>query len=254
MKIAIIGAGNMGGAIAAGLAVSNYEITVANPSKPKLEALSKAHPSIKTTVENAEAARGASVVFIATRPAVCLEVIRDIVPELLPDALVVTMAPGVSLDESAVAASRPVARIMPNTAIALAKSMTFVSFGNSVSEKAHAQLLDILGLLGSVAEIPESLFGPATALCSCGLAYALRYVRAATEGAVAMGFRPADAVSYISATLSGAVAMLESGAHPEDLIDRVTTPGGTTIRGLLAMEKAGFTNAVVSGLLASSHE
>ncbi|MDE6287397.1 MAG: pyrroline-5-carboxylate reductase [Muribaculaceae bacterium] len=254
MKIAIIGAGNMGGAIAAGLADSNYEITVANPSRPKLEALAEAHKSIKITIDNTEAAAGASVVFIATRPAACLDVIRDIEPVLLPEALVVTMAPGVDLAESAAAALRPVARIMPNTAIALSKSMTFVSFGQGVSEKSRAGLMDILGLLGNVAEIPENLFGPATALCSCGLAYALRYVRAASEGAVAMGFRPADAVSYIAATLSGAVAMLENGSHPEELIDRITTPGGTTIRGLLAMEKAGFTNAVVSGLLASSHE
>lgn len=244
----------MGGAIAAGLANSNYEVSVANPSRPKLEALANSHPSLKTTVDNKEAAAGASVVFIATRPAMCLDVIREIVPALASDALVVTMAPVVSLEESAAVAMRPVARIMPNTAIALSKSMTFVSFGADVSEESRARLHDILGLLGSVAEIPENLFGPATALCSCGLAYALRYVRAASEGAVSMGFRPADAVSYISATLAGAVAMLENGAHPEDLIDRITTPGGTTIRGLLAMEKAGFTNAVVSGLLASSHE
>ena len=133
--------------------------------------------------------------------------------------------------------------------------MTFVCFDTGTPAAVRASLLDALSTLGQTDVIDEALMGPATALCSCGLAYALRYVRAATEGAVAMGFRPTDAVDYICATLRGAADMLgQSGCHPEQLIDQVTTPGGTTIRGLLAMERAGFSNAVIEGLLASCHE
>lgn len=255
MKIAILGAGNMGGAIAAGLAASNYKVTVSNPTPAKLEALRAAHPAIETTASNREAAAGAAIVFVATRPAMCLSVIDEIADTLAEGALVVTLAPQHPLSAIRVPAGRHAARMMPNTAIAICRSMTFVTFGDDVPEATRAVLLDALHALGEVDVIPESLFGPATALCSCGLAYALRYVRAASEGAVATGFRADEAVRCIAATLHGAAALLEAtGEHPEALIDRVTTPGGTTIRGLLAMEKAGFTNAVVQGILASSHE
>lgn len=254
-KIAIIGAGNMGSAIAAGLSQSNYEVVVANPHADKLERLAAKYPAVAVTTSNAEAAAGADIVFIATRPAQCTDVIAEVSPALSAGALVVTLAPQVGLADIRRPAGCHAARMMPNTAISVGESMTFVCFSEDTGEAVRARLLDALSTLGQTAVIDEKLMGPATALCSCGLAYALRYVRAATEGAVAMGFRPSDAVGYICATLQGAAAMLEqSGGHPEKLVDQVTTPGGTTIRGLLAMERAGFSNAVIEGLLASCHE
>lgn len=245
----------MGGAIAAGLASTNYSVVLANHTPGKLQTIASAHPAIEITTDNCAAVAGASIVFIATRPAQCLSVIAEIGPYLAPGALVVTLAPQFSLADITVPAGCFKARMMPNTAISLGQSMTFVTYAADVPASSRAALEDALGCLGSVAVIDEHLFGPATALCSCGLAYAFKYVRAATEGAVAMGFAPADAVRYICATLTGAVTMLEqTGSHPEALIDSVTTPGGTTIRGLLAMDEAGFSNAVVKGLLASCHE
>ena len=94
--------------------------------------------------------------------------------------------------------------------------------------------------------------GAATALCSCGTAYALRYVRAAVEGAVELGLYPHQAQEIVAQTVKGAVMLLDkNGTHPEAEIDRVTTPGGITIKGLNRMEACGFTNAVVEGLKAS---
>ena len=96
--------------------------------------------------------------------------------------------------------------------------------------------------------------GAATALCSCGIAYAMRYVRAATEGGVELGIYPHKAKEYVLATLRGAVELLEAtGNNPEVEIDKVTTPGGITIKGLNAMEAHGFTTAVIEGLKASSN-
>jgi pyrroline-5-carboxylate reductase len=93
----------------------------------------------------------------------------------------------------------------------------------------------------------------ATSLASCGIAYAFRYIRAAMEGGVELGIRADEAKSIVMQTLRGAVDVLEaSGAHPEAEIDRVTTPGGLTIRGLNAMEAAGFTHSVIEGLRAST--
>lgn len=254
-KIAIIGAGNMGGAIARGLARHGYAVKVANRSAAKLDALKTEFSSIETTASNAEAAAGAAIVIVAVRPAQTPTVIAEIAPALAKGALVVTLAPSVELADIKLPDGVFAARMMPNTAIAAASSMTFVTFGDNVPDDVRAALITALDTIGSTAVIPEHLMGAATALCSCGLAYALRYIRASTEGGVAMGFPADDATRYVAATLRGAADLLEAtGRHPEQLIDSVTTPGGTTIRGLIAMEKGGFTAAVIDGLIASSHE
>ena len=98
---------------------------------------------------------------------------------------------------------------------------------------------------------PERLLPAATTLASCGIAYAMRYVRAAAEGGVELGFRADEATGIVLQTVRGAVELLQAGGeHPEAAIDRVTTPGGVTIRGLNEMEHAGFTSAVIRGLKA----
>ena len=94
--------------------------------------------------------------------------------------------------------------------------------------------------------------GAATALCSCGTAYALRYIRAAVEGGVELGLYPDQAKAIVAQTVKGAADMLmTSGEHPEAEIDKVTTPGGITIKGLNRMEACGFSTAVIEGLKAS---
>ena len=111
---------------------------------------------------------------------------------------------------------------------------------------------EIFARTGSVMTIEECLLPAATALASCGIAYAMRYVRASVEGGVELGFRAADAQRIVVATLRGAAALLDRpGTHAEAEIDKVTTPGGLTIRGLNAMEAAGFTPAVLAALRAS---
>ena len=99
--------------------------------------------------------------------------------------------------------------------------------------------------------VDERLINAGMALSSCGIAYVMRYIRAATEGGVELGFKAADALGIVLQTVRGAVELLQAGGgHPEAEIDKVTTPGGVTIRGLNAMEHAGFTSAVIRGLKA----
>lgn len=254
-RFAIIGAGNMGAAIAAGLPAERFDVTLSNRSQAKLDAFKATHPYVTVTPSNLEAASDADFVIIATRPAQTMGVIQQITSCLKPGALLVTLAPQLGLAQIAEKVSCHAARMMPNTAIEIGKSMTFICYDPETPAAVRDEFKAAMEQMGAVGVIDESLMGAATALCSCGLAYALRYVRAAVEGAVALGFSPDDATSYVSSTLQGAVTMLATGRHPEDLIDSVTTPGGTTIRGLIAMEKAGFSNAVIQGLLASSkHE
>ena len=115
-----------------------------------------------------------------------------------------------------------------------------------------AQLLAVFKELGDAMLVEERLMNAGMALSSCGIAYVMRYVRAATEGGVELGFYAKDAQRIIMQTMKGAVELLAAGgAHPEAEIDKVTTPGGLTIRGLNAMEEAGFTTSVIKGLRAS---
>ena len=113
---------------------------------------------------------------------------------------------------------------------------------------------NIFGALGKAELVEERLLGPATTLCSCGIAFAFRYIRAAMEGGVELGLYPQKAQEGVLQTLRGAIALLESnGSHPEQEVDRVTTAGGITIKGLNEMEHAGFTSAVIRGLKASNN-
>ncbi len=259
-KIAIIGAGNMGGAIARGLlAAGGYRVSVANPSPGKLQAIKAEYPQAEVTVDNAEAAAGADVVILAVKPWLVKEVLGSVEPAIdLGRVTLVSLAAGVTAADLAAMTSSPdlaakaIVRVMPNTAISVGQSMT-VACGDDAEPERLDQVAAMMSAMGRAAVLPERLMNGAMALCSCGIAYAFRYIRAAVEGAVELGLRPDQAKEYVGQTIRGAVAILEaSGANPESEIDRVTTPGGVTIKGLNAMERYGFTTAVIEGLKASA--
>ena len=107
--------------------------------------------------------------------------------------------------------------------------------------------------LGKAEYINENLISAGTSLCSCGIAYAFRYIRAAMEGGVELGFPADQSKKLVIQTLRGAIDLLEeNGSHPEIEIDKVTTAGGITIKGLNEMEHAGFSSSVIKGLKASN--
>ena len=263
MKIAIIGAGNMGGAVARGLAkgsiIPTSNIYVSNPSTPKLEALKSEFPEINTSTNNREVALAADIIVLAVKPWKVTEVVDEIKPYLdYSRQAVASMVGGLciaQLSEWLDKGDRVLPAtyvIIPNTAIATMSSMTFISSARSTAQRDE-QLLDIFKELGDAMLIDEGVMPAATSLASCGIAYALRYIRAAMEGGVELGFRADDAKHIVMQTLRGAVDVLEANnTHPEVEIDRVTTPGGLTIKGLNAMESAGFTHSVIEGLRAST--
>ncbi len=262
MKIAIIGAGNMGGALARGLAqgslIAPSDIYVANPSTTKLTKLKEDFPDIRTTTDNRMAVAGADVIVLAVKPWKLKEVADEIKDSLdYSSQAVASMAGGVSTAEITELFLRsdgsvpPVYYIIPNTAIAVRSGMTFITSVRSTPE-LDARLLAMFKELGDAMLVEERLLNSGMALASCGIAYVMRYIRAMTEGGVELGFYAEDAKRIVMQTMLGAVNLLEaSGSHPEAEIDRVTTPGGITIKGLNAMEEAGFTASVVKGLRAS---
>ena len=261
MKIAIIGSGNMGSAIAMGLAqgtkISAADIVCTAKSASTLERLQKQCAEIAVTLDNREAAKAADIVIIAVKPWLVADIINEIKEELdYGKQIVVSVAAGVTFDELGKYLTKEdeqpaMFRVIPNTAIALKSSMTFVA-SHGASKSQEATILGLFDELGCTMLVEEKLIAAGTALASCGIAYAMRYIRAATEGGVELGFRPADAQKIVSYTVKGAAELLlASGNNPETEIDKVTTPGGITIKGLNEMEEAGFTSAVIRGLKAS---
>lgn len=251
----------MGGAIARGIARSGMAaveaITVSSPNRNgELDAISAEYPQIGTTTVNCKAAAGADMVIVAVKPWLLDEVMREIAPVVdFAKQMIVSIVAGVPLahlEEFAPEGVKPaVFRLIPNTAIAVGESMTFIAAANATATQIAA-VSDIFSRMGKVMVVEERLMGAGTALASCGIAYVMRYVRAATEGGVELGMRADDAKAVMLQTLIGAARLLEAtGNNPEVEIDKVTTPGGLTIRGLNAMERNGFTTAVIEGLKAS---
>ena len=258
MKIAVIGAGAMGGSLAKGLiqipSVPNSDITVADPSEEKLKTF--AAQGVRTTTDNTVAANAADLVCIVVKPWIVRQVIEQIKDSLDYDRqqLIIVAAGVKSADlnewlkrgESII----PYYLVIPNIAIAVLSSMTFiVPCGASAAQTAEVKAL--FEQMGGALVTEERLLAAGTTLASCGIAYAMRYIRASVEGGVELGFRAADAEHIVEQTVKGAVLLLQAtGDHPEAKIDEVTTPGGVTIRGLNEMEHAGFTSAVIRGLKA----
>lgn len=246
----------MGGATVEGLIKGQYfkneDITVADPSQAVMEKFAKM--GISVTTDNKLAADTADIVCVVVKPWLVERVLKDIKPEL--DAkrqILIVIAAGVS-SESIKAwlgeSCPPLFLIIPNIAIAEMASMTFV-VPVGASEKDIKTVTEIFDEMGSTLITDEQHLAAGTTLASCGIAYAMRYVRAASEGGVELGFKADDAKAIVMQTMKGAVELLEaSGMHPEVAIDLVTTPGGVTIKGLNEMEHAGFTSAVIRGLKA----
>ena len=261
MNISIIGAGNMGGAVARGILKTSPEhnIYISNPSRPKLEALQQEFPQVSVTTDNVEVAKKADLIILAVKPWLVAQVMNEISGVMNAETqILASLAGGINLSDLEALmpcelrkAGMTLSRIMPNTAIALGSSMTFISTLRSSAEK-DATLVQLFSTMGEVMLIKEELMPAATSLASCGIAFAMRYIRAAMEGGVELGFRPQEAQEIVCQTLKGAIDLLsQEGAHPESEIDKVTTPGGLTIRGLNAMEECGFTHSVQQGLRAS---
>jgi pyrroline-5-carboxylate reductase len=262
MKLTIIGAGNMGGAIARGLAnsaaVKASDIICSDCAKEALDKIRMTNPAIRTTSDNGEAVKNADIVLLAVKPWLLETVLAEIKSGLdYKRQIIISIVAGVTFAQlkewlGSDAETAPVLfRLIPNTAIDVQNSMTFISSQNATPEQTGL-IVSIFDELGTTLLVEERLMAAGTALASCGIAYAFRYIRAAMEGGVELGFYPEQAKNIVLQTLKGAVALLQAnGTHPEAEIDKVSTPGGITIRGLNEMEHAGFTSAVIRGLKAS---
>ena len=255
MKIAVIGAGAMGGATVEGLikgqTFRNEDITVSDPVQAVLDKFAK--QGVNTTADNAAAAKAADIVCVVVKPWLVEGVLKGIAPVLTPEKTLIVIAAGVpsAKIQEWIGIEMPLFLCIPNIAIAQMASMTFLVPCGAVSQQQTATVKALFDEMGNTLITDEQHLAAGTTLASCGIAYAMRYIRAASEGGVELGFKADDAKRIVMQTMKGAVELLEaSGMHPEQAIDLVTTPGGVTIKGLNEMEHAGFTSAVIRGLKA----
>ena len=262
MKISIIGAGNMGGAIARGLSKGSHfaanDIYISDVNEENLQKIKNFNAEIHCNMSNRESIEGADIVVLALKPWLVEAIAAEILDKLDYDnQIILSIAAGIPLEKlrTIFPAKNGLVptlfRMIPNTAIDVLESFSCISSYNATADQEEL-LVNIFDELGKAMLVPESQLNAFMSLSSCGIAYAFRYIRAATEGGVEMGIYPNVAKDVVLQTLKGAVALLEAnGTHPEVEVDKVTTPGGITIKGLNEMENAGFSSAVIRGLRAS---
>jgi pyrroline-5-carboxylate reductase len=256
MKIAIIGGGNLGGAIAEGLVNSQFcepsDITITRRNPAALQAL--ANKGCIVHSNNQKAVEESDLILLAVKPYNYAEIIGSLQTALDPAKhVVVSVITGVWIAQlqQAIGKPVPVVRAMPNTAIAIQQSMTCIAV-EGVNDHQLGFIQKLFDQLGRTVVIDEKLMDAATVLGACGTAYAMRYIRANIQGGIEIGFDAQTASLIAAQTVMGAAdLLLKTGSHPEKEIDKVTTPKGCTIAGLNEMEHRGFSSSLIRGIVAS---
>ena len=252
MNIHIIGGGNLGVAIALGITkyTVNNQVTV---TKRNIETISYLQEKgIEISNNNAHHIQQADIIVLTVKPHQVETVLNEI-SDKIQNKTIISAVSGVSINtiQNIVGNDHVVIRIMPNIAIQFGESATCISFEEK--DKTEAQkVISLFQQLGTAPVIEEKLMDAATVLGACGTAYALRYIRASMQAGIEIGFDAQTALAIAAQTAKGAAKMLlEEKVHPEQLIDRVTTPQGCTIVGLNEMEHQGFSSSLIKGIKTS---
>lgn len=254
-NVTLIGAGNMGGALAHGwLRSGQASLTLADKNEQTLRLFAEQYKDVTVTTDNKAAVRGADIVVLVVKPWLMDRVLDEIRPGLdLDRQIIVSDAANYGTDKLAakLGGAGQYFYVIPNIAAEYGSSMSFVSHNGQATQAHIDAVMNLYGLCGAVMEVQEKQVEAGMMMASCGIAYVMRMVRAMTEGGVEMGFYAHEAQQIAMQTMQGAVSLLrESGLHPEVAIDKVTTPGGVTIKGLNELDRQGFNTAVVSCLKA----
>ena len=254
LKIAIVGGGNLGRSVADGFLKAGIAASKLTVSRRRVQLLDDlAAKGIRIVQDNKSAVELADMIIIAVKPYQAVEVITEIKPILKPGQLVASLMTGISIAQMKELLPSGVIplRVMPNTAVALQESMTLIA-APDCSQAQNDLVQELFESLGKVIFINEELMAAATVLGACGIAFALRFIRAAIQGGVEIGFGADVAQQIVAQTVKGASELiLQTGHHPEQEIDKVTTPKGITISGLNEMEHQGFSSSLIRGLLVS---
>ena len=253
-KIAILGAGNLGISIATGIVEKKLKL-------PSDIFLTRRHSSLLdkyrdlgygVSSDNKKAVEQSEIIFLCVQPKQIDALIEVIKPILRKDHILVSVITGVSLDllREKISGVVQLVRAMPNTAVAIGQSMTCLA--TQGADTALEKVEPLFQTLGLTLLIEERLMQAATVLGASGIAFFMRYLRAATQAGVQMGFDTEEAQKIAVQTAKGAASLiLAHNSHPEVEIDKVTTPQGCTIEGLNEMEHQGFSSSLIKGVMTS---
>jgi len=257
MKIAIIGVGNLGYSIALGiLSEDNVKFDSLYLSKRNINTLNSFEniQNVIITSNNKDAVKNSNVIILAVQPNHLEGVLENIKTEINSKKhTVISVITGrtIAQIEEVLPKGTAVIRSMPNTAISVSQSMTCLS-ANEKGKKNIESAKTIFNALGKTMCIEEELMQAATVICASGIAFWMRLIRATTQGAIQLGFDAKEAQELSMQTCLGAASLLvKTESHPEQEIDRVTTPRGCTISGLNEMEHEGLSSALIKGLVKS---
>ena len=256
-RLAIVGGGRMGEAIVAGLlaadAVSVEAIVVAEPETRRRETLRAAH-GVLCVAAGVEAVQGADIVLLAVKPQLIDSVVSDLAPHVAPQTLIVSIAAGIACArlESMLVEGTAVVRVMPNTPVFAREGMSVVSGGAAASPEQVELVRELFSSVGKAVVLDERYQAAATAVSGSGPAYVALFIDALARAGVRHGLTRETAELLAVQTVRGTAALLEAtGQHPEQLIDAVCSPGGTTIAAIERLEAGGLRAAVADGVAAA---
>ncbi|MBQ4612777.1 MAG: pyrroline-5-carboxylate reductase [Clostridia bacterium] len=255
MTVGFIGAGNMGGALAAAVAktVGGESVLLADPCADKVAALAAALGA--RVSDNDTVAKTSDYIFLGVKPQVMDGVLSSLdFGDNTP--VLVSMAAGLSTAALAAMAAKPlpIIRIMPNTPVTVGKGMILYTATEQVSDEQVSAFLSMLAAAGRLDRIDEARIDAASAVSGCGPAFAYLFIEALADGGVECGLPRAQALEYAAQTVLGAAQMvLDTGRHPGDLKDAVCSPGGTTIAGVHALED-GALRATAMGAVTAAYQ
>lgn len=254
-RIAILGGGNLGISLASGLLqTGKFHAEDLIVTRRKLQLLNHLQEkNIQVTSDNKKAVEVSRLILVTVKPHQMQSLLEEIQHTLNPERhILVSSVTGFTIEQIRSFCNRvPVVRIMPNTAVAIGESITCLA-AQEDDKEALEEVQELFSLLGKTLVVGEDLMEASTVLGACGIAFALRFLRAMTQGGIEIGF-PSETAQFIAAqTLRGAAGLvLTRGQHPEKEIDKVTTPMGITISGLNEMEHNGFSSALIKGIITS---
>ena len=256
MKLAFLGTGNMGGALAKAAAkVPENELYLVNRHREKAELLQKIIGG--AVCDHDTAVQEADMLFLGVKPYMLSGLSETILPALSARSsmpVIISMAAGKTIAQlqEMLGSTAPIIRIMPNTPVAVEEGMILYCCSEAIKAQQKESFLSAMRFAGKFLEIDEHLMNAGMAISGCGPAYVDLFVEAMADAGVACGLTRKDAQALAAQMVLGSAKLiLESGKHPGELKDAVCSPGGTTIQGVRALEAGAFRSAVMEAVLAA---
>lgn len=257
-NIGFIGAGKMGSALIEGILkagiVKPENIGASDVYEPFLEEL-KTKFGIRVSTKNSEIVKESDILILAVKPQTLGSVLENLKAEITSEKLLISIAAGVPLStyENALLEGTRVIRVMPNIAATVSEAASGISPGKNTTPEDIKAALEIFSAVGTAVQVPESLMDAVTGLSGSGPAFIFPVIEAMADGAVLEGMDRKSALTLAAQTVLGAAKMaLETGMHPGELKDMVTSPAGTTIEGIHALEEAGIRAAFMNAVIRAS--